>query len=877
MTLKTLAAAGLAVAFACLALGARAVEPYQEYRKHIEGAQTLTALTDELMGDSVSLYNGATEFVVTDIDLPGNNSLPVRLSRRFSVAIIPGSAGESTPGDPNYKGLGNWDIDIPYVASTWAQGPWADARCSTLATPDPPGAIDPLDVWHGIDLHIPGAGDRKLLSFNGITDVPRPTDGVTYRWTTRERDMVSCIPMKSGLSGEGFLLKTADGIKYYFDVATTRDGGRITIPYSEYWGMTVSTARVQYYLLASKVEDRFGNTVNYTYNASGFPDVIQSSDGRKITLAYASGRLTSATAVDADPAKNRTWSYGYGTSGDNAGMLTSVTRPDTSRWTYTHTGTLRPWAETWDGNTGPNCNGKPPPVQASFVLSATHPSGATGTFEFGNYRHPRSGIHLSACAQRTSNSLIYYKLMIPNYYDVMSLHEKTISGPGLTARTWTYSYPYGSAPLWGGGAPAYPCTSCPQEKVVTVREPDSTIKQYRYGYLYAVNEGRLLSTTTLDANGVVRRVETTEYVSETEAPAQNFYGTRGLYGIGFGTNEPSTLAIRPVIARMITQDGTDFIWAVAQGCGGTGVFCFDEFARPTKVIKTSLAAATGDVVRPSGVPVLTAPDATSTGSYSVTWTTVTFANRYEFQERLGSGTWATVQSGAGTSMAFSNKANGSWSYQVRACNAIGCAGWSLAQTVEVAVPPASAPTLTAPATNTTGSYSVSWTPVARATRYELDQNWNGSGWGPMYNGPGTSAGRSGMVSGTYQYRVRACNTGGCGPYSAIATTVVNRTSPAPPAPTNLTAPGQVDIFTAFNVSWSASSGATGYRLERNKDNTGWSLAYEGSARIVSESLRQGTYVYRVQACNDGGCGLYSSGATVVVKPYALAADEANGE
>jgi hypothetical protein len=29
--------------------------------------------------------------------------------------------------------------------------------------------------------------------------------------------MVRCIPMQSGLSGEGFLLQTASGIKYYFD------------------------------------------------------------------------------------------------------------------------------------------------------------------------------------------------------------------------------------------------------------------------------------------------------------------------------------------------------------------------------------------------------------------------------------------------------------------------------------------------------------------------------------------------------------------------------------------------------------------------------------------------------------------------------------
>ncbi|MBW8850752.1 MAG: hypothetical protein JF600_08220, partial [Xanthomonadales bacterium] len=63
-----------ALAIGCLGLvchEAQAAQPYQEYRKHIESAQTLTALTDGLMGDSVSLFNGATEFAITDISLPG--------------------------------------------------------------------------------------------------------------------------------------------------------------------------------------------------------------------------------------------------------------------------------------------------------------------------------------------------------------------------------------------------------------------------------------------------------------------------------------------------------------------------------------------------------------------------------------------------------------------------------------------------------------------------------------------------------------------------------------------------------------------------------------------------------------------------------------
>ncbi|WP_457319483.1 hypothetical protein [Stenotrophomonas sp. P5_B8] len=70
-----------------------AVEPYQEYSKRVEAAQTLTALKSELMGDSVSVYNGATDFAVTDIELTGSG-MPVRLTRRFSVELTPIGPGE---------------------------------------------------------------------------------------------------------------------------------------------------------------------------------------------------------------------------------------------------------------------------------------------------------------------------------------------------------------------------------------------------------------------------------------------------------------------------------------------------------------------------------------------------------------------------------------------------------------------------------------------------------------------------------------------------------------------------------------------------------------------------------------------------------------
>ncbi len=61
------------------------IDPYEEYGKHLRAAEEVTPLNSTLFGDQTSLYNGSTEFDVTDIDIPGNSHLPVRLSRRFVV------------------------------------------------------------------------------------------------------------------------------------------------------------------------------------------------------------------------------------------------------------------------------------------------------------------------------------------------------------------------------------------------------------------------------------------------------------------------------------------------------------------------------------------------------------------------------------------------------------------------------------------------------------------------------------------------------------------------------------------------------------------------------------------------------------------------
>lgn len=551
--------------------GGGGVPTWVEYGKRIEATQRISALENGFAGESVSLYNGATSFSVTDIDVPGNSALPVRLVRRLAIELQP--QDEIQPYDSLLHGAGNWEVEVPYMAATYpASMGWNANRCSGGSVPPttmgPNGIFWRVEVWQGISIHVPGRGDATALGLN--SQVPVPSTGGPYRLTTTNRDMFDCIPMKAGLSGEGFRMTTTSGVRYYFDVGTTRAAAKLVkqIKPSGQLPFPVYLERNRYYLLASKIEDRFGNTVQFQYDASGHPTRIWSSDGRAITLVYSNGRLTSAIS------HGSTWQYQY----DGSGNLVAVVLPDTSRWQYAYTGTLMPSAPPPIYNLfKPWCQGTYSIIDDVFTLTATHPGGAKASFQFENKRHYRSGVHASECAQVGDPSDPSYDLLVPYYYDVMSLTQKTLSGPGLQSATWNYSYS-GFAQLWGDHSqpPSYPCTTCTQSKTTTVTNPDGTSQRYLFGMVYQLNDGRLLQTDTLRADGSVIRTEASTYLSDAGAANQPFYGQ---YGNVLGSAaDPLTARVRPVVQTVTTEDGATFT---------TTVNNFDGYARVAKQTQSS--------------------------------------------------------------------------------------------------------------------------------------------------------------------------------------------------------------------------------------------------------------------------------------------------
>ena len=271
------------------------------------------------------------------------------------------------------------------------------------------------------------------------------------------------------------------------------------------------------------------------------------------------------------------------------------------------------------------------------------------------------------------------------------------------------------------------------------------------------------------------------------------------------------------------------------------------------------------------------------GSYRVSWPAVANASDYTVQESSNNGvTWTTVQNrNSARFWDASGKTEGSYKYQVTACNALGCnAGFRTGLTVVVDIPdppPAAPATITAvPYVNTPGWLNVRWAAVASANRYRLEEKQPGGDWQAVRD-PGTdldyfsglSAELSRRPQGVNKYKVQACRASLCGPFSAEASATL---AGPPPVVTSITATPAVSTDGTYQVSWTAAPGAGFYLIE---EQLGEGTPAVISPQLISPTLAlfsqrgDGTFRYRVKSCRiiDGRnyCSDLSAAAIVRVE------------
>jgi hypothetical protein len=211
---------------------------------------------------------------------------------------------------------------------------------------------------------------------------------------------------------------------------------------------------------------------------------------------------------------------------------------------------------------------------------------------------------------------------------------------------------------------------------------------------------------------------------------------------------------------------------------------------------------------------------------TVTWTAVSKATVYEVWYGTSNDSAGATQFGGditATSAVITGLTNSTTYYVwVKAKNNIGTSGFSPSAN---RAPAASATTPSAPGTPTISvadrQLTVSWTPVVRATAYEV---WygtsNASADASQFGGDVTtvaSAVITGLDNGTsYYVWVKAKNSGGTSNFNTTAASGIPTAGPVVPAAPTVT---QIGDQLQLAVSWAPVGGATSYQVVYNTANT----------------------------------------------------------
>lgn len=263
---------------------------------------------------------------------------------------------------------------------------------------------------------------------------------------------------------------------------------------------------------------------------------------------------------------------------------------------------------------------------------------------------------------------------------------------------------------------------------------------------------------------------------------------------------------------------------------------------------------------PSSVPGLSLAGVAYNGNYAVSWSGSPGATAYQLEESANGGGWVLIHNAAPLSVSINGKPAGGYSYRVRACNPIGCTGYSAAASVTVVYPPEAAPGLSLPSRSGPGSIGIGWNGIGGADRYTLQESANGAGWTTLLDAHAISYATPYRGVGNYAYRVAACNGAGCGGWSVTASVAVIGPPGIEPV---ITAPGLVNVPN-YSISWSVPANTESFVLQESANGGGWTTVQGGASNSFGAGRGNGSYAYRVQACNFVGCSPFSGIATVTV-------------
>lgn len=214
-------------------------------------------------------------------------------------------------------------------------------------------------------------------------------------------------------------------------------------------------------------------------------------------------------------------------------------------------------------------------------------------------------------------------------------------------------------------------------------------------------------------------------------------------------------------------------------------------------------------------------------------------------------------------------------YRVRAINAAGAGPWSNIRTFTTVPPVAGATVPRIPANNAINvavSTLFSWDSIPLATSYRLQIARN-SEFSTLTVDDSTLTVSSRNVSSltnyaTYYWRVKVTNPGGTGVWSEVNTFT---TIPTPPSVVTLISPAANDTIKTDTVTFvwdQATAAITRYCFEYSTDPLFETSLIDSSLADTTKlvtGVANGTYFWRVKACNAAGWGSFCSTRRFMVK------------
>ncbi|HEY9254922.1 MAG TPA: RHS repeat protein [Stenotrophomonas sp.] len=537
------------------------------YKKRLTQSTTVTAFRE--FGDQINLRDGTMTFKNVDVLLEGTGP-DIKVVRTAQVH------DNQINRLPTQNNMGAWMFEIPRIKAVtangsnfgrapmdatspvgWQIGNAADknSRCTNFGYPgdvtfggDRPVEFMDISWFFGYTLVDMDGAEHPL----GVRSNQLPAQ--QYKLGTNDGWVVSCLAQTAnGEPGEAFLATSPDGTKFWFDYLSYTDirGYAEAFPDMPPKGYTLTFTlyRRAAAMLVTRIEDRYGNYLAYSYNAGRLAS-ITSSDGRRVDVTHGNSVTSISTGT------GRTWSYQYADVEQT--QLSSVVQPDGSSWTYS--------GDFSGTNYSPNyyhlCTPPSfPGTTVSRMLVVGSPSGATATYGLGDHIFGRSYL-VDGCTNGSQRN--------PNRYVSLAILAKSVTGPSVN-EMWQYQYSPHNASYTSE------CSAgCPTEVYTDEITPEGIRKRYVFSNKYDRLENALLRTEVYSSSGVLARRSSNTYAIWDGAhtwpwPAQ--YVTT----VENPSNYMVAWQIRPLMSRVIEEGGSSYV---------RNVNSFDVFGRPLSVTRT---------------------------------------------------------------------------------------------------------------------------------------------------------------------------------------------------------------------------------------------------------------------------------------------------